>query len=273
MNHRNLIDELLNDNLHSDEIRINAKIIVNALTSETINSVLSHLISKRRILPNIEPTLEARNEMDAQDIGDEVGAEIMENMGMAVNMKPIKIAELCDALRFNVYNELHRFTELPEAEEALTFAPKHNVEYVVNFDQPMSAEENIDFRIKMSAVPTETQIRTAAALTETPEDIVRGILQEAANRESNRLKDLKPEVLREIKSLDSVAGTEAFLVLPTTIQIKLGDKIAAGLNRLYKNRFTFAVRTGDLERLNELKLIKSTYEHTKKWLDQAEAKN
>lgn len=271
-NHVNLLSLLFAENKHSDEIVINAQATVNALTSETINATLAH-IQARKALPegtDDVPTLDQRNELDAAQQGEELTGEARFEQGFDDKMPPHKIAEICDGLRHTVYEELHRFGDFPLAENALLYTPKRKLSDPINWDLPMSAEQNIDFRIKMSAVPDDKKIAIFAAETGDPVEMVRAIMAKDAARESARLVTLKPQVMEEIFSLEGVYDQDGFMALPLATQIRVAQKIAAALDRRYKAKYAAAVKTGSLERMNELKLIKANWIETKAWLDHVE---
>lgn len=264
----NLIDMLLNDDKHSDEIILNAKLLTNALTTQVVSLVIAHVAASRRPAEDSVPTNDERNEQDAEIAALISSLETRTEQGHESPILPLHIAEICDALRFNVYNELHRFDDsLPTADKALVHEEPRNPLAKINFNQPMSAEGNLNYRIKMSATPNEGEIQRAMTTFNKPEDFVRSIFRADAQRQVVRLFNMKPEVMTEIAAFDKSVGSEAFSGLPLQIQIRIAEKVATGLDKEYKRLFPQACRTGSLELSNKLVLVEANYKETTAWID------
>ena len=135
-----------------------------------------------------------------------------------------------------------------------------------NFDQPMSAERNLLFRIANSGV-REDQVQRAIKLYEKPEDFVREALQEAADRDRTRLTQLMPEVLSTMASFQKDYRKEHFEMLPYEWQLRIGSKIADSLNREFKRLMPIALRTGDLGMGATLEFIKANHKEVQQWID------
>jgi hypothetical protein len=148
---------------------------------------------------------------------------------------------LLNSLRHFVYNDLARFVDIPAGKHALYTDQPRTEGQSPNWDQPMSAQRFLDFRIQLAGRVNERDLK--AALLEDPdseESHLRQIFAEAAVRRQAALKDLRMDILSEILSLPEDTGdvegfktsdTSGFDALPALTQIAIATKVRDSLQR------------------------------------------
>lgn len=261
MKNTNLI-AALTTNLHSEDAPRTYAIIINALTGATCSNVMKHIYEQKWIP---EPTLDTRNEADEATRGQEVIDAVTEMQGFAVAMPPLKTAQICDGIRYDMYQEMHGWGDFDARTDALTYSPKvQSITARPNYDQPMPAELYMDFRIKNALNLNNTEIQMAAKRLNKPEDIIRAALLDEARRSQARLVELKPSVLAEINSFEDVYDLSAFTSLDIDIQCGIAQKIAEKFDALYMRLLPKAVRS--LEMASKLEAIERQHATVKKWL-------
>lgn len=279
----NFLSIINSEEKHSDEVILNLKLAINAFTGAVLSAMRAHIASVRRgettpanatepgAAASIhgEPTIDQANAIHNAEQGDQLASYLTKISGHDETMKPLQVAQICDGIRHTLYNQLEGFVDIAAPKEGLLGPTKKGA--LPNFDQPMSLADMIDFIISRSGTVDEAMVKRGAALTEDPEDFVRQALKEAGERDARRMMLLKPEILVEVSGFtDSGEGMnydeDAFTGLPVQVQLNIATKVANGLNREYKRIYPVAIRTGDLEQMNTLKLIKANYNEVNDWI-------
>ena len=283
MNSKNFLHVVNAPNKHTDEAVLNLKLTINALTGAVLSAMRSHIAAVKRgdngNLPTTEPgaaasihgesTIDQRNAADEARRGEELGEFMTDASGHEVQIPPLKVAQICDGIRFTLYHQLEGMADIAAPGVGL-IGPTPKMA-LPNFDQPMSLADMIDFIISRSGNIDETTVQRAALLTEDPEDFVRQALKEAGERDAKRMTLLKPEILAEVQGFTAPGAghnydEDAFPSLPIGVQLSIATKVGQGLNREYKRIYPLAVRTGDLEQMNNLKIIKANYNEVQSWI-------
>jgi len=262
MKHANLIDILTKD-LHSDDAPRMYCIVINTLTGVVCSQTMRHIGMVRRHEITDEPTLDTRNEQDENSRGQEVQDFLHESNGFSTPMLPMKIAQICDGIRYSLYSEMHAWGEFAD-ESALIMTPVQSITARPNYDQPMSAQMYMQFRIDNAERLNETEIKMAATRLKLAEEVVRAALAEEARRNKAMLIDMTPHVLSEVNSMEDVYDLREFVTLPIETQCAIGEKIASKLDQLYMRLLPGAIRS--LEKASKLEAVQRQHAIVKQWL-------
>lgn len=270
---RNLIHTLINSTSSIESKKRVHKHIINALTAATCSAMLSHCFAQRRgeIGGNFgndadELTalraghfggVDSRNELDAELAGEEARVHVRELQGFDPNVPAYKVAQLCDGIRYDVYELLHAFGEYP-SDAVLFKSPVVGILERPNFDLPMSAELYLNMRVRMAGAVQDTDV--AAICKRRPgvhEKMVRELLTDEAKRSQRRLAEILPDVLAEIGSLEDVYDVDAFMALPRGIKQRITENIERASNRDYGRMLPRSIR--DLTISAECDLIEAEH--------------
>ena len=137
----------LTSNVHTDDAPEVYSQIINALTSVACAEVMNHLWNVRKGLTDT-PDLDTRNMQDEDARGNEANDVISEMAGHEVRMSSLKAAQILDAIRFTLYSDMHAWGEF-DNEQALYFTPPASITARPNYNQPMSAELYMQYRIEI----------------------------------------------------------------------------------------------------------------------------
>jgi hypothetical protein len=148
---------------------------------------------------------------------------------------------ILNGLRHYVYNDLFKFVDVPLAKHALYTEAKRRAGEAINWDQPMSAERFIDFRIQIAGRVNERDLKDALAEDPSAEEKhLRSIFAEAALRRQAALKELKLDILAEIMSLPEDTGdkegfktsdSSSWEALPAKTRVAIATKVRDGLQK------------------------------------------
>lgn len=260
---KNLIAQLTTD-LHSEQVPQTYCIIINTLTGVVCSQLMRHIHATRRgEYTDDTSTLDTRNEADEATRGLAVANFVTESSGFEVAMTPYKIAQICDGIRHTMYEELHTYGEFNDS-SALIRTPVAHLGAKVNFNQPMSAQMYMDFRIKNADRVNDSEIKLASARMQLPEDIIRQALTAEAIRNKLQLTRVAPDVLTEVASLDDAFDIDAFTALDTIVQGNIAEKISAKFDQAYMRLLPAAIRS--LDRASDLNALALQHAIVKTWL-------
>jgi len=287
----NLLDTVITtgkDGKTEQELKLLYKATINALTSAVATNILAHISNKRRIdvsgldelhIPTVgagaaasrngEPTMDERNAQDLAHISAEFGKQMTEDAGHMVPTPPLEIAELCDGIRHTLYKEFESVIDLAD-EKALYRNPKPRPDGKINFDQPMSLEFNLAFRIQMAGQIDENRAKRVAKEDNVDVDFIREVMRQDSERLARNLANTAPEVVMTAEAFTKSCGREAFETLPLDTQIRIGTKIADTINKEYQRLYGVKIRGGSLEVAQQCYLLKALWEEVKTWTMGAE---
>ena len=287
----NLLDTVITTGKNGkteQELKLLYKATINALTSAVATNVLAHISNKRRIdatgleelhIPTVgagaaasldgEPTLDQRNAADMAQMAADFGQQMTADAGHLVAMPPLEIAELCDGIRHSLYKEFEAIVDLAD-EKALYRNPPGRLDGKVNFDQPMSLEFNLAFRIQMAGQIDERRAEKVAKEDNMDIDFIRNVMRQDSERLARNLAATAPEVVMTAEAFTKACGREAFESLPLDTQIRIGTKIADTINKEYQRLYGVKIRNGSLEVAQQCYLLKALWEEVKKWTMEAE---
>jgi len=237
----NIIQTLLSG--HSYEIRTNARIIINTLTSQVISSLMS--FCSQRNSQNADPEqytgLDQRNEQDEYARGQKLRDQLTEEAGHDVRMEPYKIASICDGLRYSVYEDLATALgpDSPKAEDVLLHTNPH---FAKSYDLPMSLESLLDFRVQRAGEVDEKKVKKLAESEDEDINFVREVARDQAARDQKRMEALAPDVMVEADSLNDVFDLDAFSALPVETQHRIVSKVYQKLFDENKRLFGLMLR-------------------------------
>ena len=169
---KNLIT-LLTADVHSEQLPFTYKTIINTLTGIVGASLLQHLYAVKR--GDITPTLDERNEQDEDARGQIAVDQVSEDFGASwVPMSAYKTASVADGIRHYLYEEMCGYGEYKE--DALLHTPPVDIHARVNYNQPMSLQMYLDFRVKMADSIDESKIPFMAQHLNEEEAVIRHAL-------------------------------------------------------------------------------------------------
>lgn len=280
----NLITKILDDRKTEAEKKLIYKATINALTSAVATNIIQHLANMRR--PELtgmddpqtgteagtiaslhgEPTLDSRNAIDLAKDADEMGTEITKEMGYDTSTPPLRIAEICDGIRNTLYEEFEGIVDLAPPQALYRNPPPQGRP---NYDQPMSLEFNLAFRIQMAGRVDETRVQRAAKEDNEDADFIRDVMRKDNERLAKSLSAVAPEVVKEAESFNSDFTSDAFETLPLDAQIRIGTKIAQTINNEYVRLYGIKLRSGSLEVASQAVAVKENWIEVKEWVNQA----
>lgn len=278
----NLLNTIITDKHTEAEKKLLYKATINALTSAVASNILLHIAQSRRnvdtsiegladpgAIPSLngEPTLDERNAADLANAGDDFHTQQTNDAGHETPMRPLAIAEICDGIRVSLYEEFEGIVDL-EPEAALYRNPKPKDR--INYDQPMSLEFNMAYRIRMSGNIDETRAKRVAAEDNVEIEFIREVMRKDNERLAKNLMAVAPDVIREAEGFDTHFDRDAFISLPLDTQLRIGNKIASTINNEYQRLYGIKIRSGSLEVANQLALIKANWEAVKTWINETE---
>ena len=265
----NLITLLTND-IHSDLVSVNYKLVINTLTSMVGSSLKAHIFARRRG-EVIEPTLDERNEQDeikrSQPNVDQVNEDFGSNH---TKLTPYRQAQIADGIRHALYEELHAFGEYDDSTALLRSKPtKLNI---VNWNQPMSLEGYLDYLIEMSGSVDETKVKTNALRLGKTEEYVRELMrQDAADLKAMEIR-MKPEVMTEAGSLTDFFDEDGFMLFDIETQVRFAEKLLTKFDNEYAKHAKRSMRgVGSLEAASFASMIEGQYTVVRNWLNDNDA--
>lgn len=250
--------------------------LINAFTASACNAMLAHLSLVKRgdFTENDIPTLDQRNELDAETEGDEVSKQLMAATGIATpSIPPYLVSQLCDGIRFSLYQHLHAYGEFSD-DKTLYREPKVvSLVGKINYDQPMSAEMYMNYRVKMASTVNDNEVKAMYKARSKvshgiTEELVRAAFTEAAVKNQQRLDRLMPEVLTELASFNDVYDEDAFMHLPTEWQLRIGQHVQRSFNNEYKRILPRLLRDQTLA--GECACIEASIDVLTQWLTEVE---
>jgi hypothetical protein len=245
----NVIEKLLSGN--TLEVRTNARILCNAFTTQVASSLLSHCF-QRDNNTNTDPrnALDVRNEQDERKRGQEVKDYLTDISGHDEHVSPYKIAQICDGLRYAVYNDLALAlgpdTPLPEDVLQITTDPAFGKSYTL----PMSLAAMLDFRIDRAGRVDERKLRIVAEEMDEDIEFLRRIMQEQAQLDTRRLSEMRPDVLAEANSFTDAYDFDAFDSLPKDTQQRIISKVFTSLNKENERLLKLILRGQDTVKID-----------------------
>lgn len=297
---------LFDGNRDKEERIFNHKILVNALTGAMVSAVVLHIAQVQRgvaqttdmanevtpgepgEIPSLhgEPTLDQRNAIDDDIEGLETTAANNDELGFVTPEPPLQIAEKCDALRVHFYHELDTLlaAEGPSRKQLLPLqylvrekkVPKEEaITTPINWDQPMSAEMYLRFRVQLAGTVPENRVAALAKQHGEDGDYIRKILTANAVRDAARLQKLTPEILTIVDGFTKAGDDAMFDTLPLQTQLAVARRVAGYLDREYARMITALMRTTSLDVTTTLEgrklIMKRNWEEVKKWVSDKEA--
>lgn len=281
MKPKNLLTTIINDKKTELEKKLLYKASINALTSATASNILLHLAQMRRndqfgltelgAIPshNGEPTLDERNAADLANAGDDYNASLTTAAGHEEQVRPLAIAEVCDGIRNTLYEEFEGIVDLEPP--AALYRNTKNVRDRINYDQPMSLEFNLAFRVRMAGVIDENRAQRVAKEDNVEVDFIREVMKKDSERLAKNLLTVAPEVIREAEGFNTTFTPDDFTSLPVDTQLRIGNKIASTLNNEYQRLYGVKIRSGNLEVANQCTVLKATWEEVKSWINETES--
>lgn len=259
MKKQNLI-ALLTTSVNTSEVPNTYKIIINTLTGLVGSSLINHI----KYPASVNPSLDERNELDENERGDEANAIRNEDYGIAhAQMPSYKVAQIADGIRHTLYDELHAYGEY-EPSESLLRSPAYDVTKRINFNQPMSLEMYMDYRIKMAGQVDEARVRMGAHQLKKPEELIREALRLQAERDKATLIRIKPDVMVEASSLSDVYDVESFEQFDIILQCNFATKLSDKFSQAYARLLPYAI--GNLSKASDLAMIEAQHDIIKGWL-------
>ena len=259
---KNLVT-LLTTNIHSELVPFTYKTIINVLTGLVGSSLLRHSYERSRG-EVAEPTLDERNEQDEAARGQASTDVINENFGVAwTPMSSFRTAALADGMRHYIYEELCAYGEFKE--NALLHTPPVKITDRINYDQPMSLEMYLEFRVKMADSIDEAKIPFLAIHLEEPEEVIRHALKAEAAKLKASLIRAVPEVMMEAEGFTEVFEPELFNIFDISVQMNCAEKISEKFNKEYQRVLAKACR-GDLAAASDLAMLKIQFKVIKDWM-------
>lgn len=280
MKPKNLLTMILNDTKTEAEKKLLYKSAINALTSATASNILLHLAQMRRndqfglaelgSIPSHhgEPTLDMRNAADLANAGDDFNAGLTEAAGHEEQVRPLAIAEVCDGIRHTLYEEFEGIVDL---DPPVALYRNQKTKDRINYDQPMSLEFNLAFRVRMAGVIDEKRAERVAKEDDVEVSFIREVMRKDSERLAKNLLAVAPEVIREAEGFNSTFTAEDFTSLPIDTQLRIGNKIASTLNNEYQRLYGVKIRSGNLEVAQQCFVVKKTWEEVKSWALETEA--
>lgn len=304
--HTSFPDVILDGNRDPDEVKFNHKALVNSLTGAMVSAIIVHIALAQRgaITTDLahdedeirgrgeagaiqsmagEPTLDDRNAADDTIIGVETTMTNNEELGFSSQMPPLKVAERCDALRLFYYRELDSYLVatdpkkrlLPDESLVRDSKAKIDVMNPINWDQPMSAEMYMKFRIQAAGIIDEKKVISLSKQHGEDGDYIRKILMSNAVRDQTRLKALTPEILKIIEGFTQGGDDALFDGLPAQTQLGIARRVAGYLDKEYGRLIMALTRTTSLDVTTQLEgrklIMKRNWEMAKKWISEREA--
>lgn len=266
----NAIDTITRDNLDSGIARLNLKLTINALTGALVSEAMSYIArtNQGENLPKDEPVTIDSFEADA-DRNDQFEDEMREEQGFSVN-NPYKNMCLLNGLRVRLYNELHAFTDIPVAARALYKEFGTPPGTAINYDQPMSAQKFIEYRVSRAGDVDERALKRALqAEPDADAQRLRGVFAERAKQDKARLEGMAAAVLTEINGLpETTYDTSGFDALPVRLQVSIVEKIIAKLKARNEQLLVSWARSGKETIAAERKLVKAEIDTAQAALDE-----
>ena len=249
----NFIDIVTRDNNVTDIAKLNLRLTINAFTGALVREAQFYVQQRRRGIPSSDlpmdeealaehqTTIDDHSEDDrTNEAGETLDAQMRREQGYETR-NPYRDMCTLNGLRHYVYNDLFRFVDVPKAKDALYFEAKRRQGEAINWDQPMSAERFLDFRIQVAGRVNERDLKDAMAEDPTADEVhLRRIFAESAIKRAAALKDLKLDILAEIVSLPEDTGdvegfktsdSSSFGALPAQTQVAIATKVRDGLQR------------------------------------------
>lgn len=279
MKPKNLLTTIINDKKTEQEKKILYKAAINALTSATASNILLHLAQMRRndqfgltelgTIPSHhgEPTLDERNAADLANAGDDYNATVTVEAGHEEQVRPLAIAEVCDGIRHTLYEEFEGIVDL---DPPVALYRNVKTKDRINYDQPMSLEFNLAFRVRMAGNIDEKRAERVAKEDGVEIDFIREVMRKDSERLAKNLLAVAPEVVREAEGFTTTFMADDFTSLPIDTQLRIGNKIAGTLNNEYQRLYGIKIRSGNLEVANQCAVLKATWEEVKSWVNETE---
>jgi hypothetical protein len=204
---------------------------INALTGQIVEELDWHVIKRNAGQEVDTPTLDQRNEIDEHNRGQEVKDYMTESSGFEVRVPNYRIAELCNGLRFVLYDELARFDDVPDPMKILITDPK-GVDPAELRMFPMSIESAMNGRIERLGTPSRRARATGeerAVVLGVTKEVVETELANTAKREQKRALERRADVMAEALSLDHRGTDDDWMALPKLVRDRLLTKIRNNL--------------------------------------------
>lgn len=261
---------LLTDSIHSEQAPFLYCALINALTGAACSQVINHLYDVRFSRTTDElPSLDERNEQDEADRGQDVVDFVSESNGFTVPMKPLEAVKIIDGIRHDLYSEMFQWGDFATEGECagkdpLVFTPPQAITARPNYNQPMSAQMYMDFRIDNAERLDEGMIRMGAKRLKIAEDVIREAMLVEARKSKARLLELRPKVLAELDGLNFAYDVSAFTKLDIDTQVYIAEKVSTRVDREYQRLLPKAVRS--LEFGAQLDAVESMFHLIKDWM-------
>lgn len=260
----NFIHALVPSTAHTLEVRLNNRLLINAMTGQMVSSLMSHCSRRPDLDASLRAlaakfrkdtdedhidSLDARNQADEFARGQEIKDQLTDEAGHEVEIPPLRIADILNGLRYTLYDDLasQLGPETPVADDVLMTKNPH---LVGSYDLPMALELFYEFRVSKA---DQVDPRTVKEAVEDGEDeeFARAALQEAADKNKKRLIDMKHDIMIEAQSLVERYDTDAFMALPVPIQQHIAAKVLNKLKDENKRLFVIGTRVATVKRNGE----------------------
>lgn len=264
----NLIDVVTRENQITNIAVFNTKTAINALTGALVSETLRYLarVEKGEIFvkPGDVPTIDLVDESEERtnEEGETIDEQMRRELGFEIDDPFKNMCEL-NNLRVFLYKDLSTFASIGSHKDALyllTGEPAGDT----NWDQPMSAERFLDFRIEATRRPNMAAV--AKAIKNDPKtdpEIYQRAAENNALQNYLRLKAKRGAVLQEIYGLqEHPVDTSAFSRLPARLQVIIGMKIIQKQRDRFVNRNLFWASTGNAEAGADAKFMEIEIEKT-----------
>lgn len=241
--------------------------IINVLTGMTCSQTMKHIgmVLRHEIPSGLDYSdLDLRNEQDEAARGVEVGDIMTAMSGFNVKDTPKYAAQVMDAIRYSLYEEMHAWGEYNDPEHLVREAKVQSITARRNYTQPMSAEMYMDFRITNADKINPNEVTLAATRLKLPEAIIRQALTDEAIKNKRMLEEMKPTVLAEVGSYEDVYDDDRFTTLDMELQCMFAEKLSTKLDQQYMRMLPRAIRS--LDAASELEVIRRQHEIVKEWL-------
>jgi hypothetical protein len=256
--------------VHSDDAPPLYRTIINTLTGAACSELMAHFagVKSRIYSTNGEdlriPTLDERNEDDEHARGQALSDHMTAASGFTVELTPYRNAQILDGIRHTLYEEMPGWCEVADQADALTNTPAYILGAGINYNQPMSAQMYMEYRLANIENINSAEVKLGATMLQLPEEVVRASLLEQAQKRKAAMLDQKPMVLAELNSMTDAFDIDAFTGLSIILQCRIGTSINDKLAKQYTQLLPRAIR--DITLIARLHALKAISDQVTDWL-------
>jgi len=251
----NFIDIVTRTENHSDVAKTDLRLLCNALTGALVREAETFVRNRRKGItqpdeiadeysaaeehqPNLNDQDSEKDRLDSE--GKTLDQLVAEAQGREFR-DPAKDMAILNGLRHFVYNDLFKFVDVPKANSALYLEKPREEGKAPNWDQPMSAQRFLEFRIQLAGRVNERDLKDAVAEDPSADERnLRQIFAESAVRRQAALQELKLDILSEIMSLPmdthdidgfKTSDSASWEQLPAKTRVTIATRVRDGLQR------------------------------------------